>query len=363
MAGDQHGSTQRRRACARAGRGAARGSRGGSTHARRRLHVLPDEPPRRRGECHSNRGGRMNRARVLYHLVRADFLDRVRRYSFLITMGFSVYLGYAVYTGQVTMQLDQYRGVNNAAWVGDMIALVGSVWIPLVGFYVVKNSIQRDRETRVGQILASTPMSKAFYTLGKALSNFAVLALMVFILGGAAVAIQVSAHPHGPFQLFMLLSPILLFGLSAVAITAALAVLFESLPMLWGGLGNVIYFFLWIMLITLGAASLGNGVATSRTAILEDFSGMATVMGQMQTHLHALDPGYRGGGSFSVGGLTKATKTFLWEGVEWTPLIFASRTLQAGVALLLALLAAVFFDRFDPARAAAGTQVRKLWKN
>ena len=116
---------------------------------------------------------------VLLHMVRADFLERVRRYSFLLTLGFAVYLGYAVYSGQVTVQLDKYSGVNNSAWLGSVVALVASVWLSLIGFYVVKNSIQRDRQTRVGQILATTPMSKSFYTLSKALSNFAVLALMV----------------------------------------------------------------------------------------------------------------------------------------------------------------------------------------
>jgi hypothetical protein len=83
----------------------------------------------------------MSRPRMLWHLVRADFLERVRRYSFLITMGFSVYLGYLVYSGKLTMQLDQYGGVNNAAWVGALMALVGSVWIPLVGFYVVRTQL------------------------------------------------------------------------------------------------------------------------------------------------------------------------------------------------------------------------------
>jgi len=40
-------------------------------------------------------------------MVRADFLERVRRYSFLLTLGFSVYLAYAVYAGQVSLQLNQ----------------------------------------------------------------------------------------------------------------------------------------------------------------------------------------------------------------------------------------------------------------
>jgi len=124
----------------------------------------------------------MNRSRALFHMVRADFLERTRRYSFLLTLGFSVYLGYGVYAGIITLQFAQYRGVANSAWHGLVIGLVASVWLSLVGFYIVKNTIQRDRETRVGQILATTPISKSFYTLAKTLRNFAVLAAMDLLL-------------------------------------------------------------------------------------------------------------------------------------------------------------------------------------
>src|SRR4051812_3940824 len=103
----------------------------------------------------------MMHAPVLYQMMRADFLERVRRTSFLLALGFALFLAYAVYAGEVALQLDDYSGVANSAWIGCVIGLVASVWIPLVGFYIVKNSIERDRQTRVGQILASTPMSKA----------------------------------------------------------------------------------------------------------------------------------------------------------------------------------------------------------
>ena len=36
----------------------------------------------------------MKPARVIYHLARADFLERVRRYSFLIMLGLVVFTGY-----------------------------------------------------------------------------------------------------------------------------------------------------------------------------------------------------------------------------------------------------------------------------
>src|SRR6476659_7397041 len=98
----------------------------------------------------------MKHFRILYHMVRADFLERVRRYSFLLSLFFSIYLGYEVYTGRIRLQLGDYRGENNSAWLGSVITLLASTLLTLIGFYIVKNTIQRDRETRVGQILATT---------------------------------------------------------------------------------------------------------------------------------------------------------------------------------------------------------------
>jgi ABC-2 family transporter protein len=296
-----------------------------------------------------HRGG-ASRSRILYHMVRADFLERTRRYSFLLTLAFAVYLGYAVYAGQVNLRLNDYRGINNSAWVGTVIALVATTWLTLIGFYIVKNTIQRDRETRVGRILATTPMSRSFYTLSKALSNFAVLGSMIFVLAVCAIIIQLLHGEVRHIDLVKLLAPVLLFGLCGMAVTAALAVLFETIPLLRGGVGNILYFFLWIALLIAGVGGMDHLGAASATRSFGDYTGMATLMGQMQRRLHALDPLYSGGASFSVGDHALAKKTFLWTGMEWNTSLLLSRGMWLGIAILLALVAAILFDRFDPAR-------------
>ena len=40
----------------------------------------------------------MNTGRVILALARADFLERVRRYSFLLTLLFALFLGYCAAT-------------------------------------------------------------------------------------------------------------------------------------------------------------------------------------------------------------------------------------------------------------------------
>ena len=73
-------------------------------------------------------------------IARADFLERVRRFSFLVTLLCSLYLGYAVGTGQMAMRLEGARGVYTSAWVGTTVALITGCFISLAGFYVIKKT-------------------------------------------------------------------------------------------------------------------------------------------------------------------------------------------------------------------------------
>ena len=135
----------------------------------------------------------MSAVRIVYHLARADFLERIRRYSFLIMLGLGAFLGYQVAVGNIALRLDIYRGEFNSAWVGSMMALIGSFFLGWFGFYLVKGSIARDRETGVGQIMAATPLTRPLYAFGKWASNFSVLMAMILVLAIASIGIQLLA--------------------------------------------------------------------------------------------------------------------------------------------------------------------------
>jgi hypothetical protein len=281
----------------------------------------------------------MNRGQILYHLVRADFLERTRRYSFLVTLAGAVFLAYAQVAGKMQLVVGRgYRGVYNSAWIGALMTVSTSFFISLFGFYVVKNSLQRDEQTRVGAILATTPMRGSFYTVAKTISNFAVLAAMVGVLAVAAVGMQLWKAEGTHLEVWKLLAPFLLVALPAVAMTAAFAVLFETISFLRGGFGNVVYFFLWTAILSVGIAIHGD-----------DFTGMQLFYRSMHDTLAKIDASNTESFNFSIGGM-KATKTFLWNGVDWTAPIVLPRLAWVAVAFSLALLASVFFHRFDPAR-------------
>lgn len=276
-------------------------------------------------------------------IARADFLERVRRYSFLLTLLFATFLGYAAATGRIMIQLGGHRGVYTSAWVGALVALVATCWVSLVGFYIVKGSIGRDRQTGVGQVLAATPLSKPTYTLGKFLSNFATLGSMVVVLAVAAVVMQVFIHEDPRLDFFALLSPFVIVALPAMLLTAAVAVLFETLPVLRGGVGNVVWFFVWAFL----------GVALSAVTGIEwlDPLGNMTMAHSMQQGAWAHIPDYKGGFAFTIADKpVEVVQSFRWEGVPWTASQILLRLAWCGVAIVLVLLAAAVFDRFDSAR-------------
>jgi hypothetical protein len=286
-----------------------------------------------------------NRARILYHLALADFLERVRRYSFLLTMGISIYLGYASVTGQLAMRFNNSRGIFNSAWIGGQMAIIASTFLSLAGFYVVKNTIERDRSTRVGEILASTPMSKTLYVMGKATSNFAVLAAMVGILAISGVIMQLWRAEDLHVDPWKLLAPFLLIALPAMAVVAGVAVLFETIPGLRGGFGNVLYFFVWSL-----ALALPVSTAEKNGGYLFDWSGLSAIWNSLRSAANV--PSTHDSFSLSIESSSQihSTVTFLWNGIRWTGGLVLARLSWFLVAIAFILLAALLFDRFDPAK-------------
>jgi hypothetical protein len=285
----------------------------------------------------------MSVVRVIYHLARADFYERVRRYSFLVMLGLIVFLGYQVAIGNMTLTLGQYRGEFNSAWVGALMSLNATFMIGWFGFYLVKGSLARDRETGVGQIMATTPLNRPLYLVGKWLSNFTVLMALVTTLALAGIIIQLWQGESTRIDLLAYLAPFLFIVLPLMALVAAIAVLFEAIPFLQGGLGNIVYFILFIMSIPMTLEGL-----SPQYAVFEP-TGIGLLDSHMRKAVLAAYPDYNGG--FSLGPAEAIAKTFTWTGLDWTLDLILGRGVLIVLAILLVMVGALFFDRFDPSRA------------
>jgi len=292
-----------------------------------------------------------NTLHVLAHLTQADFLERFRRQSFLVIVATAVLAGYLfvppVDSGYRVLQVGVWRGVYNSAWIGLMFGLIAALHLPFVGFYLVKNAVERDRQTGVGEIVATTPIHKLVYVLGKFLSNLAVLVLILAVMTLMAGVMQLVRAEERTLDVPALVAPIWLMGLPMLAIAAAMAVLFECTPFLRGGLGNVIYFFLWLITLISVVSAFAeeeSGLAQPRN----DPYGYTRQLADIQQQVLAVDPNAELGSGLIM--LTDNKDTLLWEGPRWPVRVLGQRLAWTGIAAVLVAVAVAVFDRFDPAR-------------
>lgn len=320
----------------------------------------------------------MNTLRVLSHLALADFYERVRRYRFLLILAAVIYMSVLVNNGSVFFYLMPgdlhslaFRGAFNSAWVGTMTVLVTNSFLGLFAFYLVNDCIERDIRTGVVQIIATTPVRRFTYLVGKWISNFAVLLVLELILAVAA-AIMVLLKREAALNLGALLMPFLAVALPYMALIAALAVVFETVPWLRGALGNTLYFFMWLFLLTtvlvggmlLGVLKdpLGTGASVSalsagtKTGAVMELPTLKDPMG-FNVFRESLIAGalaaYPNETISLLGvqaGPAPQFRVFNWDGLAWTPGNAGGQWLWAVLGLGLILLSTVWFAHFDPSR-------------
>ncbi len=301
----------------------------------------------------------MKGLRVLYHIVRADFYERFRRYNVLIIIALTILLTILYLppqgVGRLSFNVGGYRGIYNSAWVGATVTILTVVFMSLPGFYLVKNAISRDERTGVGQIIATTSLSKPQYIFGKVISNWVFLAATAGVAMLSAIAIQLIRGETYKISLFGYLSPYLWITLPMMALVAAVAVLFESIRGLRGGLGNVVFFFLflmsyWIMAaLAFAALPATTGVDGTAQPMIPEPTGALEIFRSISLAGMERIPNYQGG--LDLGNPFQdygPINTFAWNGIVWSVPSILGRLLWVGVAVGIALLAAAFFDRFDP---------------
>ncbi|MFH2048649.1 MAG: hypothetical protein ABIJ12_04300 [bacterium] len=286
----------------------------------------------------------MNKISTLYQLSLADIRERTRRYSFLITMLGVLFFGYLVITGKYSVQFGDCRTVYDSVWAGSLMAVCSSVMIILIGFYLVKGSISRDRKTEVGQIIASTQISGITYIISKFISNLLILLLMTAVLAIVAFITLLYRNESGFIDLWGFVSPFIFISIPATMFTAAAAVFFDTVKWLRGSVGNIIYLFVAEFSIVFGMLEIP----------FMDLAGFSIFSDSVRTAIEAIFPGEKVGMVMGFIALDKTLQVdeyriFDWNGIVWTNAALMLRLFWIGVAGVVTGLAIPFFDRFDPA--------------
>ncbi|MFD5920961.1 hypothetical protein ACFVYP_29460 [Kitasatospora sp. NPDC058201] len=276
-----------------------------------------------------------------------DFRDRVRRPAYAVTLLAAVGLGLLAVPPAdghwAILALGSHRGEYNSAYVGTATALAGALWLTLGGFYVVRKGLGRDEETGVGLLLAATPLRTADLLLAKFLGNLLVLGSMLGVLALTTPALQLVRGEDRAVDPLALLTPFLVLTLPLLAMTAAVAVLFETVPLLRTGLGNVAWFVLAPALLIAGespgAPFGGLGLGPAAASLSDGLAARGVELG---------------GEEFSLG-LTRVDaplEPFPWDGAAFGVGFLTQRLLLVVLAVGVAVLPALWFHRFDPARGA-----------
>lgn len=286
----------------------------------------------------------------VFAILLADVRERTRTPRFWVVLGVMAYATWwcfpDVHSGYVTLSLsDNSRGLYSSAWVGMGLGLIYSMLLNLVGFYLVRGTLTRDFDTRVWQLLVTTPMTRAGYLLAKWASHMAVfVAVGLVSLVVAAAAQWVRAEDHH-FDLIELAKPLVLLGLPSLALTAAFAIWFDLVPWLRRTAGNVLYFFVWTTLLTLSILPMEGKRHAPPQGWASDPAGM-TVAAREFSRVREAQTGKPLPFGFNLG--TDAVKgeppRFEWK--AWSPpaSLYAGRAAWLALSMLLAMAAAPLLD-------------------
>jgi len=278
---------------------------------------------------------------TFYKIIIADYKQRTRSYVFLVTLAIGLYFAYAFLPASnaayTTVRIGNYIGVQNSAWIGYVTAMMTSVFLAMIGFYLVNSGIKKDVDTGVGEIVATTPISNFNYLFAKTCSNFLVLLSItgcVFLMSIVLFFVRSGAYP---FEVMQFISPYLIITVPTIFFVAALAVAGEVFLHRYTLLMNIGYFFFFCAMGSLQAANtsfdlFGNKPVTTTM--------QQTVFSRYHDKNLTLSMGF----NFSD---KKGFHHFIFDGVHWTVTGVLSRVLWICLGLLLVFTSSIFFHRFD----------------
>jgi len=279
-------------------------------------------------------------------IILADFRIRFRRLSTLVIFLLLSAMAYAWVpdpaTGRALLQINGQRALYNSAAVGMATAALCGLFIGLVGFYVISNTIGRDARSRCGFVIASTNAGSLEYLIGKFAGNVVFLATFTFGFMCSSM-LMILVRGEAALQPFIFAKQYLLIVPSVIVSVSAIALLFESIPFLSGRFGDVAYFFVWIVLLGVTVSAIENGGSPGIYGAF-DISGLGFMIHSLKHQLHT--------SSISVGAMTfDAHKgTFIFDGLHLTRAWIVPRLLSMLMPVPILLLSRVFFHRFDPVR-------------
>lgn len=240
------------------------------------------------------------------------------------------------------------RYTSSALALGS--ATLAGLLFSLAGFYLARGRTGEDLRSSIGGVVGATPAGNLALVASRWLGAVGGLLILLGAFMLAILALHL-LRGEGPIQLLVYLQTYCILLLPMVLFAASCAVLCDSWAPLMGKGGDILYFFVWIAMLSLGGIIEETGA--SRALAVFDFTGMAQAMQATRLHLGTDSVGI-GAMDFNAALAPHTLPQWLWNGSQ-----VGARLLACLLALAPLVPAVLLFHRFSPDRVKAGKARRR----
>jgi len=280
-----------------------------------------------------------------FTIVKFDYLQRSRSYAFLITLCASLAIAYTFVpepnANYSTIRISNYIGYYNSAWFGYVTAIMTSVFLSLVGFYLINSGIKKDVDTKVGQIVASTLITNFKYLCLKIISNFLILLTIVGVVFIMSIILFVLYNDGYTFELFQFIKPYVFITIPSMFFISVVAVVFEVCFGKYSIIQNIGFFFLF-------SALLVYNPKTEHQFTLDVF-GTKIVTHEFEETVRAItnsDDITSLSIGYNIDGINE-TKKFEFKGMNFPMSFILSRLLWMLLGIVIIATMSAIFHRFN----------------
>lgn len=249
-------------------------------------------------------------------------------------------------TGTSLIVINQARVLYTSSALAMGSAGLLSFLMALIGFYLVRGRMSEDIRSGIGGVIASTCVSNKLFLFSRWLGGVAYLMLLGLAAMLSMLTLQ-GLRGEETIQIGVYLQTYSLVLMPMIFFAVSVAILFDSLPFLMGKAGDVIYFVLWVVQISLIAKLAESSKGSIPGWFLLDFSGMVTTASLLRN--------YFGVDNFSLGAseFNPLLTPITLPDSLWHLRIIAMRLLTAAMAIVPLVPAFFLFHRFSPDRVKA----------
>ncbi|HIT89441.1 MAG TPA: hypothetical protein IAC41_03360 [Candidatus Merdenecus merdavium] len=179
----------------------------------------------------------------IYGIAKADFLERRRRFSFIIMIAVAVISIFffvpnpEASVSSITINPNEFAQMSDISWILFATSICVGVFFPIVGGTYIKNGVETDRKYGLSDLAQTSGIKKSEYIFGKILANFFILLVLLIVLFLGSLFMSVIKFPGERIPVKMLWV-VVIGSLPNLIFCATVATGLEIIPIFKGNIGR-----------------------------------------------------------------------------------------------------------------------------